>query len=243
MLIPLDRALMDTLSFKDRDEVFSRGMQLVFNSMVQKKVDWYEQHWFQFFMVVVAVVITVVSGLELAKPMADLLALLSAGKIVAAFKLLFKLVLKRILIMKATRLIIKELGLEGALALVASAVAFTLGGITAKEYGLNIPKLDDWILITMSLIKETSNYVQELQINIQSELAALDTEYAAKMDKLADLDEELHGGAKWAHYLIDGETPESFLARSLSPADMQVLLYSADVYIDRMLSLPKPFGV
>lgn len=243
VLIPLDRALMDTLSFKDRDEVFSRGMQLVFNSMVQIKVDWYEQPWFQFIMIVVAVVITILSVGEAAKPMADLLALLSAGKIQAAFKLLFKLVLKRVLIMKATRLIIKELGLEGALALVASVVAFTLGGITAKEYDLNIPKLDDWILITMSLIKETSNYVQELQINIQSELAALDTEYAAKMDKLADLDEELHGGAKWAHYLIDGETPESFLARSLSPADMQVLLSSADAYIDRMLRLPKPFGV
>lgn len=61
LLVPVDHTISSTYATVDRELLYTRSMHYVFNSRIVTEVKWYQQSWFQFVMIIVAVVLTIIS--------------------------------------------------------------------------------------------------------------------------------------------------------------------------------------
>ena len=61
LLIPVDRAICRNYTIKERETFYARSLHYVFTSRQIVKVKWYQKSWFKAFMIVVAIVLTIVT--------------------------------------------------------------------------------------------------------------------------------------------------------------------------------------
>lgn len=233
LLVPLDHALTKHYSITDRETLYARSLHYIFNSRVVVEIRWYQQDFFQLFMVVVAVVIAVYTGqFEI---LAQALAGSSAAVITLAVNLLESMVLST-----AFKLFAKEVG--GQAALVIAAIAVVVAGIQVLESGsiAGAPWAQDLLKLATGLTKGVSAYYADAMKDLAGDAKAeLEWEDQAKKDleagqKLLENDNYLNP------FVIFGESPNEFYNRTIHSGNIGTISISAiSNYVETALRLPR----
>ena len=238
LLIPLDHSLTEHYLIPDREYLYSRALHYVFNSHVVTKVKWYQSGFFEFLMIVIAVVITVFS---IGSGGGALAAVLSATTVSAALAILGPLVLEAILTMVVVKLFVKLVGPK--LAFLAAIVGACYGMYSYFSTGSlqGMPFAEDLMIVSTSIGSEVGNTYAGMTQDILQEMKDLADYSKSAFDALEDVNKSLLADSSSAlsPFVLFGESPDDYYLRTVH-AD-NVGTYSFDMvtnFADMALTLP-----
>ncbi|AUR82506.1 TMhelix containing protein [Vibrio phage 1.152.O._10N.222.46.E1] len=237
-IVPLDYfEAQNAGSLFDRERLYIEAAKLVFNCYEKKKLKWYQRGWFKVVLIVIAVVITVFTGVGGA-----FVAALEAG-IAATVLFLVEAVLISSLIKYGFQMLVDVLGIEIGilLAIVAAVASFMVGDATG-------------ILSAENLMTASSGFVMGSDASLSADMEKLAddmatwTEEAAALDKeLNEAFEELNTDTFFNAYdfinagniFIPNEVPEEYFNRTIHTGNIGVGVLSVpEHYVDNALTLP-----
>ena len=238
LLVPLDMSLTKKYSLPKREELYARSMQYVFNSKIVTKVKWYQQGWFRIFMLIIAIVVTVISY---GSAWASVGAALAAGTITAAAVVYMLAVglIKYFLIAYAVKLFVRAVGPE--FAFLVAIVAAVTGSYQAIQAGsvAGAPWAKELLQVSTSLTKGINLELQRDFGKLSSEVDEFkdfaDTENARLKEA-----QDLLGENNWLTPLIlFGEKPTDFYNRTVHSGNVGVQgLEAVAQFVDVSLTLP-----
>jgi hypothetical protein len=244
VLVPLDLAVVSQFSLLDRERLYTRSMHIVFNSMVIVKVEWYQQPWFQFVMIVVAVYITIHTfgnGI----PIADaLLALVSFDLSFSGFVILLMDIVGVVFDTYAFKLFVKELGIENTMiAVFAAIITGTYKVIAADTMKAGWAAAEEMLSLVNSLMKAINSVQIDLMKDSQDALHSLYEESAKAFDLLTAITKKLDESNILSPFMLLGETSEEYFQRTVHTGNIGTLCYEmVSKYAKTMLTLPEFTG-
>lgn len=239
LLVPVDRSVSRKYTMGDREELYSRALHFVFNSMVVVKVKWYQTGFFKF--VLTAATIVLAAYTFGASAFGQQLLAYSIGMSTLSAVVLTAIV--TIGIMAATyyglQILVKAVGPEFAL-LLAIAAALT-GMYMALESGsiAGAPWAQDLLKLSNGLTSQIGNVVQDELAN----LIEVQSEFSKQMEeqmKLLETAQELLEPSQLLHpFTIFGESPNDFYNRTVHSGNIGTTAISSITnYVDLSLTLP-----
>ena len=244
LTLPLDKAILDTLSFVEQDRLLNRALQLTVLTKKVVKERWYETGIFKVVVAIVSIAINVVvpgGGLSLMALLeAIAIAVITSLAINAAIGVLIDLAI--------------SLGLSPELVAIVTAVAV----MAAAGYGagkIDFTKAFNAKNMLLALNKSLEAYQKGIAnkiADIQKEIKDF-TEYAKERNEVLKTAQEmlntgvipanleiLTTGVIGHNYLYLGETPEEFYTRTTVTDVTDIDMYMAEYFHDMTTSLPKP---
>ena len=238
-MIPLDHAITQAYSIPDRELLYTRSLHYVFNSRVIQEIKWYQSDWFQFVMVVAAIVITVVS---MGGDGGSSLAAVVAGKMtVTAFIAAVAMgIVEYVATSMAFKLFADKVGVEFAF-LVAIAAALA-GSYKAYQAGsiAGAPTAQKLLTLSSNLVSGANASLKSAMIGLQNELEAFNTLAKEKSSLLEEANKLLEPSNVLSSLVIFGESPDDFYNRTVHAGNIGVVgIDSISSYVDIALTLPK----
>ena len=239
-IIPLYEPSVKKLSPIKRDALHYESQQVVVNTYVTIKIKWYQQSWFSF--VVMAIAIWYFGPILGAK-----LSIAVAKGTMAVLKLVAQMVLTRILISYVFRLVVKAIGTEAALLLAIAVTVYTMGkGLQLGSFK-DIPFADELVMAATGLTEGVGYNINEQMKQLTGESDAFLKDMKEKMDELNEINKELDFqkflDPMWftdiRPALIFGETPDFYFSRTLAPNPGIQTFDIIENYVDIMLKLPE----
>lgn len=243
LLIPVDRGILKKFNARDTERLVSRSLHFVFNSRVVTKVKWYQQEWFAVFMVVVAVVITVVSfgadgGSSLQAAVAALAGMTAQQLVIwVAMKILVFIAVREVF-----KLFVKVVGIEIAYiaALIAMAYGIKVGleGTSGSFLGFEVTA--QTMMQTVSGIVQGINMeLRSLYTDLLGEANTFNLFKKEKMDLLEEAKNLLETDSILSPFVVLGESPQDYFKRTIHSGNIGTYLID-DVhnYVSRNLQLP-----
>lgn len=239
LMIPLDHAITQGYSIPDRELLYTRSLHYVFNSRVIQEIKWYQSDWFQFVMVVAAIVITVVS---MGGDGGSALAAVVAGKMtVTAFIAAVAMgIVEYVATSMAFKLFADKVGVEFAF-LVAIAAALA-GSYKAYQAGsiAGAPTAQKLLTLSSNLVSGVNASLKSAMIGLQNELEAFNTLAKEKSSLLEEANKLLEPSNVLSSLVIFGESPDDFYNRTVHAGNIGVVgIDSISSYVDIALTLPK----
>lgn len=240
LLIPLDRSITKDYPMGTREELYSRALHFVFNSLVVVKVKWYQSGFFKFILTVAAIALAAYTfgGTALGQ---SLLAY-SIGMTTLEAVVLTAVVglATAAASYYALQLFVKAVGPELAflIAIVAAVAGLYLGFEAGSIAGA--PWAQDLLKLANGLTSQIGGVVQ----NELATLLEVQSEFSKQMEeqfKLLDSANELLEPSKLLHpFTIFGENPSDFYNRTVHSGNIGTMtLSSISNYVDLSLTLPK----
>jgi hypothetical protein len=231
LLIPLDRSLVSVYSMKDRENLYSRAMHYVFNSMQVIKVRWYQTGIFRTLMLIIAIVMAVYDG---GATLGAYLGLQGAAAIIAT--IVINLAIGE-LIKLAFKLFAKVLGPE--LAMLIAIVALLVGSYQVFTSGSlkGAPWASDLLTVANGLSQAALEIkFDDLLDDSQNFLAFME-----EQNKLLETAQELlDNPVRLNPFVIFGESPTDYYNRTVHSGNIGVLVIDAVAnYTEIALTLPK----
>lgn len=244
LLIPIDRSITNKYSIRIREELYARSLHFIFNTRQVIKLKWYQQEWFQIFMVVVAIVITAYSfGTGAQSLFTAIGAAASNAAVLIAIQTMALGFLKYLASLMVIKLFIKAVGGEAAMILALFALAYgvyngaNLFGAAAKGVASWATTLVD---LATSLIKGVGNFYQDELSKISDEISALGKDFEREMALIDDARELLDQQTILSPLTIFGESPDQYYARTIHSGNIGcVALDFPRTYVDQALALPE----
>ena len=244
LLIPLDKSLTDRLNLIQKEQLYFRSLHIVCNARVVYEVKWYEREWFSWFLVVVAVVITIFSfgaGWE------TIVAALATMTITQIALMLITWVIKQIVIQYAFRLVVQELA-EHFGFLAALVVAVVGMGFGINSLGMAQTPAAGMLLAAGTGLKgAVQDFNVDLQQELQKEAQGLDLlidQRQAELERAQGLLQQEHlldplMFVRQEPAVILGESPDDFFQRSVHMGNPGVLGFqNIESFVDISLTLP-----
>lgn len=230
LLVPLDHGITEKYSVLDREILYARSLNFVFNSLVMVEVKWYQQDLF----------LTVLDGIGLVMliyGMPEGLALMTASQL--AKQALFML-LKRYLIGKAFQLLVKAVGVELAfLVAVAAAIA---GGVDALRSGglAGAPWAKELLMLANGLSQGVTATLQEAMQGLREDAEAFSLYADKKNQLLEDVNALNDTCVQFSPFVLFGEAPDEYFNRTVYSGNIgQTSIDAVYSYVDAALTLPK----
>lgn len=239
LIVPLDLAVTADYSLLDRETLYSRSLHYVFNSLVIVDIEWYQQDFFQFLVIAVAVVIAVSTGQ--AEVLGQVLTAVVAGTLtIEAFIMLVAMqVIKYAVTTLALKLFVKAVGGDAALVLAVILMAYgaydasTAGSLAAAPMAKNL------VMVANGLVRTASASLQDDLADVQSEMA---TEQRAEQDQwklLGDAAQLLDSKVHLSPFTFFGESSEHYFNRTVHSGNIGMMgIDAVSNYVERSLSLP-----
>jgi len=238
-LIPLDRAIVETIKFRNRERLLMRSMHLVFNTYIVtvQRVRWYQRGIFRAVLKIVGIVITVWSMGGLSAIGAALVGLGSLS-VMALMKLIAMRIIHFAAAQAAFKLFVKTVGEEVA---VLMAIAAAVYGISTKLTGTNtfIASAKDFVQAATGLASAISRVIQGNFANLQQEWSSLVRSMEEEQKLIDDSRSMLETSSILSPLVIFGETPQQFYQRTIHSGNIGVLvLDDVQHFVHRKLQLP-----
>lgn len=240
LLVPIDRSITSNYPMGQREELYSRALHFVFNSLVVVKVKWYQSGFFKFVLTVAAFAIAIYTfgGSALGQSLLAYsigMTTLQAVVITAITGLLTALAVSY-----AIQLFVRAVGAEWAL--IIAVVAVLAGAYQMVSHGsvAGAPWATELLQLSNGLTNAIQGSVQtEFQDLMESQSAFL--KEAEEQMKLLETAKELLEPSKLLHpFTIFGESPSDFYNRTVHSGNIGTLGISAiSNYVDLSLTLPK----
>jgi len=240
LLIPIDVSIARAYSLVDREELYTRSLHFIFNSVIVTKLKWYQAGIFRFLMLVVAIVITVYSY---GSTWQTIGAALAAGTItISAVVMSFlqeivKLLVFQLVIKLFVQAVDWKIAIVVAMVVAASYAADLLKGTSLN----NIFNSKDLITLSNGLIKESNRKVNSDLSDVLDEISEFQRESEEALETLKSKTEELlNENNRLSPLIIFGETPSEFYDRTIHYGNIGTL--SLDIvsnYVEAALRLPQ----
>lgn len=239
LLVPLDHSITENYSMPVREELYSRSLHFVFNSRIVTKVKWYQQAWFQFVMIVVAVIIAIVSY---GAAIEGLTAALAAGTISvgALINMLAMGLLKYLAVQEGIKLFVEAVGLEAAFFIAVLAAAYGMYSSFNTSGVVGAPWADTLLKVANTLASSIDSIMSAGTTALQEDykdFAELAEEQSKSLLAAQDL---LEGNNLLSPFILFGESPGDFYARTVHSGNIGAVAISAvSNYVDVALRLPE----
>lgn len=237
LVIPLDRSITENYRLTDRNELYSRGLQYIFNSVVKVKLAWYQTGLFRAVIVIVAIIL---AWFTYGESLAALGELLAAGEYAAAAILILTLVLEAVVINLAFKLFVKLVGVKYAF--IVAIIAALVGISSALEHGSisGAPFAQELLTASAGISNAASNKIQEDIQDLLKEAHEFEEFIKEQTKLLKTAKEELNTNMHLSPFVVFGESPEDFYNRTVHSGNVGVLSIDAiSAYVDIKLTLPK----
>lgn len=236
LLVPIDRSVTSNYTIIDRERLYARSFHFVFNSRTTQEIAWYQSQWFQTFVIVLAVVMTIVDyGTDGGSWVSAALNLTGTQGLIAT--IVVNLAIGQIVMPKVFSLFVKLVGKDVAEALVVIALVvgayqvIEAGGVAGAPWAKSLLALSTGL--EQAVIKaKFSDLLEE-----RSELER----YIEEQTKLLDTAKELlENSSRLNPFVIFGEKPEDFYNRTVHFGNIGLMGINAiSSYVDLALTLPK----
>lgn len=193
LLIPIDRAIVETMSVPSREQLLCRSLYMMVNTVIVTKTPWYASSAFRIILLVIAVVVTILSG---GSAWQSIVAAYGVGLGAMALVIL-TIIVKSVVISYGIKLFANAVGPK--VALVLAIVAVIYGNTTAAQQASAV-WAENLVSIGTSLVKEAG-------VLSQQQIAA----------GLKDIAEDAEAFSEWSKDQLDGLS-DSMLALGLNPA-------------------------
>jgi hypothetical protein len=230
LLIPIDKAVSQNYSMKDRERLYARSLHFVFNSLVVTKVKFYQTGLFKAILFIVAVVITIYN------PPAGLAAMGLTGAALVVAAVLYVVIVGAIL-QKAFSLFVRAFGQDVATALAIALLVYggykmiQAGSISGAPWAAEMLQVSNGLTqaILQDKFEDLLGQASELQLFIEEQTKLLDDAKA------------LLTTTTWlSPFVIFGEKPEEFYNRTIHYGNIGTLGITAiSSYVDIALTLPR----
>ena len=237
LIIPLDYSITVDYSAPDREILYARSMHYVFNSRIITKIRWYQTELFQFVMLVVAVVITVLSYGSAVESIGLALA---AGSYGIAASIVITMVIEFLVIQALFKLFVKAVGVRAAFVIAIVAALVGLGGAMQSGSVAGSPFASELLAISSGL-------TQQIGVTVKSGIEDLIQQgvdfqkEAEEQNALLEKAEKLLESDNWlSPFVIFGETPQDYYNRTVHSGNIGVVaIESISYFVEMSLSLPK----
>lgn len=240
LLIPLDRAICKDYSIIEKEELYTRAMHFVFNSVQIVKIKWYQKSWFSAVIKIVGFIIAVVSFQPQIAQFALAVAAGTTAALTSALWVLIQKLVIGVLVGAAFKLFVNAVGTEFAflVAVVAAAYgaykAFEAGSITGAPWASDLLKLSNGLT---KAIGETVNEALNGLREVYKEFEVLKDTATKELDTANKL---LETNNHLSPFVIFGESPNDFYNRTVHAGNIGINgIQAISSYVDIALTLPK----
>lgn len=240
LLIPLDRVLAERLNSRDAERLYARSIHLVCNSLQRVKVKWYQQEWFKGFLLVVAIVLTVMSLGQDGGFFIQAAAAIATGSYVTLAVLVFWEIVQFVVVGFIAKTAVKLVGLDAAFFIAVLAailspmagkdgIATSIGSITAKEL----------LYAATALASGIGQVMEDMFQDIRNEYSSFESFRESRIKLLEEAEKELTTVSILSPYIVMGEEPSMFYKRTIHAGNIGTLVFD-DIhnYVDHSLQLP-----
>lgn len=248
LIIPLDRSVLPRMNTAELEILFGKCLHLFINILKIIKVKWYQTGVFKVVMAVIAIVVSVVFPPAGAAAYAGWAALAYAAAYAVVVGLVISLALKLVVKLLVSLGVSAEI--VGIIAIVAAIVALAYGDGSSLAQVLDVSA--NTLLQVSNVAFQIVAGMQAYELNeIAKQMDAFQEQAKAKWELLEDaqkmLDtgttpislEVLMGDLRSKVLIRLGESPETFLMRSIGMSNVGTLGYEmVSNYVDSCLVLP-----
>lgn len=241
LLIPADRAIVETIGLTLREDLLCRSLKLMVNTVVKTKQPWYASSAFKFIMLAVAVVITIVS---MGAAWQTIVAA-SALSIGALALTVLTIIVQGLAISFGVKLFVKLAGPEAAVFAAVLIAATGAYGIAADAtWGESL------VGVATNLANESTAVMQDMFNTVMAELTDFQNMAAGVYDSLAEKSELLGLNSNIAGLepfdlinkvpnIIFGESPTALYSRTVHSGNIGAVgIDSVQFYHSSKLMLP-----
>jgi len=245
LLLPIDLSIDHGFSMRQLEELYTKAMYIVLNTLQVVKTKWYQTGLFKAIMFIIAVVVSYFF------PPAGV----AAWTWMAAAYAVVQAVVIGLLIQVAVKLLVK-LGVDvGAAAAIVAVVALIYGGFTAltKSTGIGgVSSIQILQISSQAFSASSQGYALQTQAAIKefnSLMADLSEEEADLQRKAKELGLGQHGPLLMFEPPISigvriGESPDDYFERSVHTTNVASTVYSlTEMNVDMSLQLPSTVGI
>ena len=236
LLVPIDRAIVHNWSIPEKEALYMRGFQYVFNSVNVTQVAWYAQPWFQAVVLAAAVMM---AAYTFGASMEAYSVLVSTGFLTTE-AILWNIasdILIGLLVSVGTTELIKRVGPEVGIALAVLAAAYGLA--SSSEMITGLPFADSALTVSTSLIKASGSAYSSKIGDIESELHDLQDEAKANAEVIQKAEDLLQTSNVLSPFTIIGEAPTDYYRRTMYSGNVgQIAIDGVATYVERSLTLP-----
>lgn len=240
LLVPVDRSISQSYTMGDREELYSRALHFVFNSMVVVKVKWYQSGFFKFLLTAVMLVIAAYTFGATALGQSLLAYSIGMTTFQAVVLTAITGLFSAIAAYYAVQVFVKAVGPEIALLIAVVAaiagmyLAFNTGSIASAPWAQDLLKLSN------GLSSQAGNAIQDELTNLIEVQSEFSKQMEAQM-KLLETAQDLLEPSQLLHpFTIFGESPTDFYNRTVHSGNIGTMAISSiSSYVDLSLTLPK----
>lgn len=236
LLIPLDKSITDLYSLVDKEQLMCRAMHFVFNSRVVQDIKWYQTGVFKVFLVIVAIIITIISQ---GTAWQSIAAALSVGAITAAALIVIEMILWQVLFAYVFKLFVKLVGIK--IAFILAIVAAVSGTYIAIDAGsiAGAPWAGRLLQVSTGLTSAGDKVIQDEMQDLLGEMSAFDKQMKEEMKLLDDAKKMLEGSVHLNPFIIFGESPDEFYNRTIHAGNIGIVGIDAiSNFVESQLKLP-----
>ncbi|MBO6276933.1 MAG: hypothetical protein J6N20_05795, partial [Pseudomonas sp.] len=248
LLVPLDSAIVKTMSVSGREQVLCRSLVIMVNTVVVIKTPWYASGAFKIILLIIAVVITIFSA---GTAWQSIVAAASLG-IAALVITVLTMIVQAVVVSMAVKLFVQAVGPKFALVVALVAVIYGNSGYATSQ--LSATWAESLVNIGTALVSEAAQVSQQ-QIAAGIESIVEDAESfsawaADQMDGLGDKMQELglnpaivgieaFDVVRMGPRLVLGESPSDYYMRTVHAGNIGALgIEMTETFVETQTRLP-----
>ncbi len=237
LLIPIDYSITEDYDLSTKETLYARSLHYVFNSKNILHIKWYQTGVFKIFVIIVAIVITILSK---GATWQALVAAIAAGEVVTVLLIILEIVLTQIAVNLVFKLFVKVFGIK--LAFLVAIIAAIAGVVNVIDSGslANAPWATELLQISSGLSAAGSKKIQEGIEDLLKDFNDLSNYMKEQTKLLDDANDLLNQNVKLDPFIILGEKPNDFYNRTVHSGNVGILGIDAiSMYVDSSLRLPQ----
>lgn len=238
LLIPLDRSLTEKYSLLDREELYSRSLHYVFNSLIITKIKWYQTGFFKAILIVVAIAVSLYFGVG-----GELISALVSGASAATISALATAFLVEIvtgLIMaQVFKYFVRAIGIRAAFVIAIVAAAVGAYQIIAAGSVKGAPFATELLSLSTGLAKAAVSNLQDMMQDVMKAFEDFNAFVKEQTKTLESAQDLLNNSVVLSPFIIFGERPEDFYNRTIHSGNIGTASIEAiSQYVESSLKLP-----
>lgn len=239
LLIPIDRSITMHYSIPQRETLYARSLHYIFNSRVVQEIKWYQQGWFKYLMIIVAIIITILSWGSTIKLLIAAVAIGTTAAILAVVYAILMKILQQLLMAYIIKLFVKAVGIK--IAIIVAIIAALYGAYQAFDAGsiAGAPWASELLQLSTGITSGIQENVQNSMELLQKEAESFKTFVTHEEQRLKDAQALLNGSIRVDPIIIFGETAHDFYQRTVHSGNIGPIGNDAiSSYCDVQLTLP-----
>lgn len=237
LLVPMDYSITSKYPITERELLYSRSLQLVFNSVTVTKIKWYQTGIFKAILLIIAIVVMIFTYGATWQATVAVLATMTATALAYAVIIA---ILKYLIISYLVKLFIKAVGTKIAFIVAILAVVAAAYGYLDAGSITGVPWANTLLTVASNLTTGIGNALEAGIAALHKESIAFGLLMEGQNKLLETANELLDGTGILSPMIFFGETPDDFYNRTVHSGNIGVVgIGTVSSYVDVALTLPK----